>query len=40
MSVTRRVLPLMREAGAGRIVIIGSVAGRIGAMSAAPYIAS
>lgn len=40
MNVTRRALPLMREAGAGRIVILSSVGGRIGAMSAAPYIAS
>lgn len=40
MHVTQRVLPLMREARAGRIVILSSVAGRIGAMSAAPYVAS
>jgi NAD(P)-dependent dehydrogenase (short-subunit alcohol dehydrogenase family) len=40
MNLTRRVLPLMREAGAGRIVMLSSVGGRIGAMSAAPYVAS
>ena len=40
MAVTQAVLPHMREAGAGRIVIVGSVAGRIGAMSISGYASS
>lgn len=40
MRVTRRALPLLRQAGSGRIVMITSVGGRIGSMSVAPYCAS
>jgi NAD(P)-dependent dehydrogenase (short-subunit alcohol dehydrogenase family) len=40
MNVTRRALPLLREAGRGRIVMISSVGGRIGSMGLAPYVAS
>ena len=40
MNVTRRALPLLRQAGNGRIVMISSVGGRIGSMSVAPYCAS
>jgi len=40
MKVTRRALPLLRQAGNGRIVMISSVGGRIGSMSVAPYCAS
>jgi len=40
MKVTRRVLPLLRQAGAGRIVTLTSIGGRIGTMGLAPYIAT
>lgn len=40
MNVTRRVLPLLRKTGSGRIIMISSVGGRIGSMSVAPYCAS
>lgn len=40
MSVTRAILPLMREARRGRIVMITSVGGRIGAMGASAYCAT
>jgi NAD(P)-dependent dehydrogenase (short-subunit alcohol dehydrogenase family) len=40
MNVCRRVLPLMREARRGRIVIMSSIAGRIGSVALAPYVAS
>lgn len=40
MSVTRAVLPFMREARRGRVVMITSVGGRIGAMGASAYCAT
>jgi len=40
MNVTRRVLPVLRSAGVGRIVTLTSIGGRIGTMGLAPYIAS
>jgi NAD(P)-dependent dehydrogenase (short-subunit alcohol dehydrogenase family) len=40
MSVTRRALPLMRANGSGRIIMISSIAGRIGSNSVSPYVAS
>jgi len=40
MNVTRRVLPVLRAAGAGRIITLTSIGGRIGTMGLAPYIAS
>src|SRR5579863_2229970 len=40
MNVTRRALPLLRQAGRSRIVMITSIGGRIGSMSVAPYVAS
>jgi NAD(P)-dependent dehydrogenase (short-subunit alcohol dehydrogenase family) len=40
MNVTRRVLPLMREARRGRIVMLSSLGGRIASVSMAPYFAS
>ena len=40
MAVTRAVLPHMRRAGRGRIVIVTSVGGRIGSMASSAYCAS
>jgi NAD(P)-dependent dehydrogenase (short-subunit alcohol dehydrogenase family) len=40
MAVTRAVLPHMRAAGRGRIVIMGSVGGRIGSPGLAAYCAT
>jgi NAD(P)-dependent dehydrogenase (short-subunit alcohol dehydrogenase family) len=40
MSVTRRMLPLLRANGSGRIIVITSIGGRIGSNSVAPYVAS
>jgi NAD(P)-dependent dehydrogenase (short-subunit alcohol dehydrogenase family) len=40
MAVTRAVLPQMREAGRGRIVIVSSIGGRIGAPGSSVYCAS
>ncbi|MCH7787358.1 MAG: SDR family oxidoreductase [Chloroflexi bacterium] len=40
MAVTRAVLPHMREAGRGRIVVVSSVGGRIGSMGVSVYCAS
>jgi NAD(P)-dependent dehydrogenase (short-subunit alcohol dehydrogenase family) len=40
MSVTRRALPLLRANGGGRIIMISSVAGRIGMHCLSPYSAS
>ncbi len=40
MNVTRRVLPLLRQAREGRIVTLTSIGGRIGSMGLAPYVAS
>jgi NAD(P)-dependent dehydrogenase (short-subunit alcohol dehydrogenase family) len=40
MKVTRRVLPLLRQARTGRIVTLTSIGGRIGTMGLAPYIAT
>jgi NAD(P)-dependent dehydrogenase (short-subunit alcohol dehydrogenase family) len=40
MSLTRAVLPDMRRAGRGRIVLISSVAGRIGSLGVSAYCAS
>ena len=40
MAVIRAVLPHMRQAHCGRIVIVTSVSGRIGAMAMSPYSAS
>jgi NAD(P)-dependent dehydrogenase (short-subunit alcohol dehydrogenase family) len=40
MNVSKRVLPLMRAAGGGRIVMMSSVAGRIGSAALAPYVAT
>ncbi|MEA3337599.1 MAG: SDR family oxidoreductase [Chloroflexota bacterium] len=40
LAVTRAVLPHMRKAGTGRIVIITSVAGKIGSPSGSAYSAS
>jgi len=40
MAVTRAAVPHMRAAGRGRIVVISSVGGRIGAMSLTAYCAS
>jgi NAD(P)-dependent dehydrogenase (short-subunit alcohol dehydrogenase family) len=40
MSVTRHALPHLREARRGRVVIMSSVAGRIGSMGLTAYVAS
>ena len=40
MAVTRAVLPHLRRAGRGRIVIVTSIGGRIGAPAASAYCAS
>ncbi|TJY42438.1 SDR family oxidoreductase [Cohnella pontilimi] len=40
VAVTRECLPLMRQTGGGRIVMVGSVSGRIGFPGMAPYAAS
>jgi len=40
MRVTREVLPYLRAAGRGRIVMMSSVAGRIGSMGLSAYVAS
>ncbi len=40
MRVTRKALPLLRKNGAGRIVVISSIGGRIGSLSVAPYVSS
>jgi len=40
MRVTRSVLPLMRKAGRGSIVMVSSVAGKFGSVSLAPYVSS
>jgi NAD(P)-dependent dehydrogenase (short-subunit alcohol dehydrogenase family) len=40
VSVTREALPLLRSSGRGRIVLVGSVSGRIGYPGLAPYCAS
>jgi len=40
MAVTRAVLPQMRKAGRGRIVILTSIGGRIGAPASSAYCAS
>ena len=40
MNVIRRVLPHMRQRRAGRIVLMSSVAGRIGSMALTAYVAS
>jgi NAD(P)-dependent dehydrogenase (short-subunit alcohol dehydrogenase family) len=40
MNVTRRVLPVFRRAGSGRIITLTSIGGRIGTMGLAPYIAT
>src|SRR5690606_62413 len=40
MSATRAVLPVMREAGKGRIIVISSVAGRLGTSTGSIYSAT
>ena len=40
MAVTRAVLPAMRAAGRGRIVLISSVCGRVGTIAASAYAVS
>jgi NAD(P)-dependent dehydrogenase (short-subunit alcohol dehydrogenase family) len=40
MRVTREVLPYLREARRGRIVMMSSVAGRVGSMGLSAYVAS
>jgi NAD(P)-dependent dehydrogenase (short-subunit alcohol dehydrogenase family) len=40
MALTRAVLPSMRSAGGGRVVIIGSVGGRVASMSLSGYCAA
>ncbi len=40
MALVRRALPAMRAAGRGRIIVLSSVAGRIGAMGLSPYVST
>jgi NAD(P)-dependent dehydrogenase (short-subunit alcohol dehydrogenase family) len=40
MNLTRAALPFMRAAGRGRVVMMSSVAGRIGSMTLTAYVAS
>lgn len=40
VAVTREALPLLRASGDGRIVLVGSVSGRIGFPALGPYCAS
>jgi NAD(P)-dependent dehydrogenase (short-subunit alcohol dehydrogenase family) len=40
MRVIRRMLPMIRKNGEGRIVLISSIGGRIGSVAVAPYVAS
>ena len=40
MAVTRAVLPHMRAAGRGRILVVTSIAGRLGAMGVSAYCAT
>ena len=40
LGVTRQALPYLRAAGRGRIVVMSSVAGRIGSMGLTAYVAS
>ncbi len=40
MSVTKKVLPIMREQGRGRILMLSSVAGKFGSIALAPYVSS
>jgi NAD(P)-dependent dehydrogenase (short-subunit alcohol dehydrogenase family) len=40
MAVTKAVLPHMREAGRGRIIIISSIGGRIGSLGVSAYCAT
>jgi NAD(P)-dependent dehydrogenase (short-subunit alcohol dehydrogenase family) len=40
VAVTQAVLPVMRKQGGGRIVLVGSVSGRIGFPGLSPYTAS
>ena len=40
MRVTRCALPLLRQTGEGRIVMVSSIGGRIGSTSVAPYTSS
>jgi NAD(P)-dependent dehydrogenase (short-subunit alcohol dehydrogenase family) len=40
VAVTREALPLIRRTGSGRIVLVGSISGRIGFPGLAPYCAS
>ncbi|WP_276356704.1 SDR family NAD(P)-dependent oxidoreductase [Cohnella caldifontis] len=40
VAVTRQALPLLRRSGRGRIVLVGSISGRIGFPGLAPYCAS
>lgn len=40
MAVTKAVLPYMREAGRGRIILVSSVGGRIGSLGVSAYCAT
>ena len=40
MNVTRAALPLLRQAGTGRLIMMSSVGGRIGSMGLTAYVAS